>query len=187
MVADDKLSYKEQRQKVADVASCIFGSTYDSSQVVDETLKAGLTNPHYTKSDLVAAIDAPIPSELNVTLIQDFPTTNWIEQNVALRYDVEERKYFRGTPYSIENIAEKLFHDIDGTISQEKCFSHIIGVLNWCNEVNVNHGTNLLPYKIHQFIPQTGNVYATLGNPRDRYITVEENYIVKSCQMKVAR
>lgn len=66
-------------------------------------------------------------------------------------------------------------------------FSHIIGVLNWCNEVNVNHGTNLLPYKIHQFIPQTGNVYATLGNPRDRYITVEENYIVKSCQMKVAR
>lgn len=106
MVADDKLSYKEQRQKVADVASCIFGSTYDSSQVVDETLKAGLTNPHYTKSDLVAAINAPIPSELNATLIQDFPTTNWIEQNVALRYDVEERKYFRGTPCSIENIAE---------------------------------------------------------------------------------
>lgn len=174
MVADDKLSYKEQRQKVADVASCIFGSTYDSSQVVDETLKAGLTNPHYTKSDLVAAIIAPIPSELNATLIQNFPTTNWIEQNVALRYDVEERKYFRGTPCSIENIAEKLFHDIDGAISQEKCFFHIIGVLNWCNEVNVNHGTNLLPYKIHQFIPQTGNVYATLGNPRDRYITVEE-------------
>lgn len=39
MVADDKLTYKEQRQKVADVASCIFGSRYDASQIIDETLK----------------------------------------------------------------------------------------------------------------------------------------------------
>ena len=35
-------------------------------------------------------------------------------------------------------------------------------------------GINILPYKIHQFIPQTGNVYATLGLQEERYITVKE-------------
>lgn len=174
MVADDKLTYKEQRQKVADVASCIFGSRYDASQIIDETLKVGLTNSNYSKSDLLTAITSPIPTELNATMIQKFPTANWIEQSIALHYDEQEQKYFRGQPCSIEDIAEKLFNYIDKSITQEKCFQHIIGVLNWCNEVNVCQGTNLLPYKIHQFIPQTGNVYATLGNPMDRYITVDE-------------
>jgi superfamily II DNA/RNA helicase len=174
MVADDKLTYKEQRQKVADVASCIFGSSYDASQVVDETLKVGLSKPNCTQSELITAITTPIPSALDADMIRNYPTANWIEQNIALRFDEKENKYFRGTPCSIEDIAEKLFNYIEKNVSLEECYQHILAVLNWCNEVNVSQGTNLLPYKIHQFIPQTGNVYATLGSPESRFITVEE-------------
>lgn len=174
MVADDKLSYKEQRQKVAEVASCIFGSDYDVSQVVDETLKVGLSNPNCSKDDVLSAITSPIPSDLNADMVRDYPTANWIEQNIALRFDEKEHKHFRGTPCSIEKIAEKLYNYIDKKVSIDDCFQHIVRVLNWCNDVNINQGTNLLPYKIHQFIPQTGNVYATLGNPESRYITVDE-------------
>ena len=174
MVANDKLSYKEQRQKVAEVASCIFGSNYDITQVVDETLKVGLTNPNYSKEEVLSAITSPIPSDLSADKVRNYPTTNWIEQNIALRFDEEEQKYFRGAPCSIEEIAEKLYNYIDKKVSIDDCFQHIVRVLNWCNDVNINQRTNLLPYKIHQFIPQTGNVYATLGNPENRYITVEE-------------
>lgn len=110
MVADDKLTYKEQRQKVADVASCIFGSSYDASQVVDETLKVGLSKPNCTQSELITAITTPIPSALDADMIRNYPTANWIEQNIALRFDEKENKYFRGTPCSIEDIAEKLFN-----------------------------------------------------------------------------
>lgn len=174
MVSDEKLSYKEQRQKVADVASCVFGSSYDASQVIDETLQAGLTNPNYSQSELLTAIRSPIPTELNADMVRNYPTANWIEQNIALHYEENEKKYFRGAPCSIDEIAEKLFHYIYEELPLKECYQHILGVLNWCNEVNVNQDTNFLPYKIHQFIPQTGNVYATLGNPENRFITVEE-------------
>lgn len=181
MVADDKLSYKEQRQKVAEVASCIFGSSYDINQVVDETLKVGLSNTNYSKEDILSAINSPIPSDLNADMLRNHPTANWIEQNIALSFDKQEQKYFRGAPCSIRKIAEQLHNYIDRKVSIDLCIQHIIEILNWCNDININQGANLLPYKIHQFIPQTGNVYATLGNPENRYITVDENYIVKNC------
>lgn len=176
MVADDKLTYKQQREKVAEVAATIFGSNYGFEQVIDETLRVGLTNPNYTKEEVLSAINAPVPTELDASVIRNYPTANWIEQNIALRYDENERKYFRGAPCSMEDIANKLYDYIDKSISKEACTEHIIGVLNWCNDFNVTTEGNikLLPYKIHQFIPQTGNVYATLGTPNERYITVEE-------------
>lgn len=174
MVADDKLTYKEQRQKVAEVASCIFGSDYNENQVIDETLKVGLAKPNCSKKDVLSAMSAPIPTELNDDAIRNYPTTNWIEQNIALRYDEKEHKYFRGMPCPVEDIALKLFEFIDKQVTIKDCNQHILGVLNWCNEVNISQKTNLLPYKIHQFIPQTGNAYATLGTPEDRFITIEE-------------
>lgn len=176
MVSDDKLTYKQQREKVAEVASCIFGSNYSLNQVVDETLRVGLTNPDFTKEDIIKSIKSQIPTELDENLIRNYPTANWIEKNIALRYDEAENKYFRGTPYAMDEIAEKLYDFVNHEVSKDSCMAHIIGVLNWCNDFNVStQGTiKLLPYKIHQFIPQTGNVFATLGTPGERYITVEE-------------
>lgn len=176
MVSDDKLSYKEQRVKVAEVASCIFGSDYSVEQIVDETLRIGLSNPHFSHNEIVSALEAPIPDTINADVIKAFPTANWIEQNIALKFDEKEQKYFRGAPVSMEEIAHKLYFYVNGKVSEEQCLQHIINVLNWCNEYNVSseNGLKLLPYKIHQFIPQTGNVYATLGTVEERHITVEE-------------
>ena len=176
MVSDDKLTYRQQREKVAEVASCIFGSTYSVEQVIDETLRIGLSRPDITKEEVCTAVSEPVPTQLDAELIQNYPTANWIEQNIALRYDSSENKYFRGVPCSIEEIADKLYNYIDCRISKDECKKHILDILNWCNDFNVSSESNikLLPYKIHQFIPQTGNVYATLGTPAERYITVEE-------------
>src|SRR5574344_3105123 len=174
MVSDDKITYSEQRKKVAEVASCIFGSTYDKDQVIDETIRVGLSKPNYTRSEIIAAINSPVPNKLDPSLVRYYPTANWIEQNIALRYDNNEKKHFRGIPCSMEDIATKLNEFVGADISFEECYNHIINVLNWCNDVNISQKTNLLPYKIHQFIPQTGNVYATLGSPESRFITVEE-------------
>lgn len=173
MVADEKLPYVQQCQKVADVAACIFGSSYSAKQVIDETLCVGLGHSDGIK-DMVAVINAPVPMDGNADVFRIYPTANWIEMNIALRYDSTENKYFRGIPLSIKDIAAKLCHYVDKAVAEDVCREHILDVLNWCNRLNVEEHTNLLPYKIHQFIPQTGNVYATLGLPEKRYITVEE-------------
>lgn len=174
MVSDEKMTYLQKRQKVAEVASCIFGSDYSPEQIIDETLTSGLAKTDYTKDELIQALNAPVPGELDPDLLRNYPTAIWIEQNIALYYDEEENKYFRGKPVSIAEIAEKLSAYLDN-IGVKRCYGHIIEVLEWCNRINIEQkGINILPYKIHQFIPQTGNVYATLGLQQERFITVKE-------------
>ena len=174
MVSDEKMTYLQQRQKVAEVASCIFGSTYTPEQVIDETLTVGLGRKEYDKLELVRALNAQVPNTADANTLRNFPTAIWIEQNIALHYDDNERKYFRGAPVSIREMAEKLNGFLDNP-GVERCQKHIVDVLGWCNKINVEQKSQkILPYKIHQFIPQTGNVYATIGLPSERFITVNE-------------
>lgn len=172
MVADETLSYSQQREKVAEVASCIFGSTYTKEQIIDETLCVGLSEDEPTDVELCKAVNNGVPAGISVDDMAKFPTAIWIEQNVALKYDKREGKYFRGNPISIDGIAKKLSIQLE--VPEAKCKKHVLEVLDVCNKLNVEHKANLLPYKVHQFIPQTGNVYATLGLSDSRIITVEE-------------
>lgn len=178
MVANENITYAEQRQKVAEVASCIFGSTFTAESVIDETLTIGLTERTPSKEELIKCISSEVPTEQNADFLRNYPTALWIEQNIALYYNETERRFFRGKLVSIKEIASKLAEYV-GSSDENVCQEHIIKVLNWCNNLNVEHKTNLLPYKIHQFIPQTGNAYATLGLPDDRLITVEEELYCK--------
>ena len=171
MVSDESLSRYQQREKVAEVASCIFGSHFAPEQVIDETLAIGLDGT-FTTSQLAAAVRGRISDTLTVEQLKRLPTVLWMEQQIALEYDAQERKYHRGKPVSIAKISKRLSLSTD--VSESTCLGHIMQILNLCNKFNVEEGTNLLPYKIHQFIPQTGNVYTTLGTPENRMITVEE-------------
>ena len=171
MVSDESLSRQQQREKVAEVASCIFGSHFAPEQVIDETLAIGLEGS-FTTSQLASAARTRIPDGITVEQLSHLPTVLWLEQKIALDFDSQEGKYHRGNPTSIEKIAKLL--SITTDVPQTTCQGHIMQILNLCNKFNVEEGTNLLPYKIHQFIPQTGNVYTTLGTPASRMITVEE-------------
>lgn len=174
MVADDNMTYLQQREKVAEVASCIFGSSYSSELVIDETLTVGLAKSEYSKIELLQALNTNVPVYADANTLRHYPTAIWIEQNIALHYNESEQKYFRGVPVSISEIAAKLSNYL-GNVGVDRCIQHIVSVLGWCNRLNVeNKDTNILPYKIHQFIPQTGNVYSTLGTPSDRHITIKE-------------
>ncbi|MBQ7178783.1 MAG: DEAD/DEAH box helicase, partial [Victivallales bacterium] len=174
MVSDERMTYLEQRRKVAEVASCIFGSTYTPEQVIDETLTVGLAKKEFNKQELLQALNEPVPKDDDADTLRHYPTAIWMEQNIALHFDEEEQKYFRGAPVSIREIAKQL-QALLGDVELEQCEMHIIDVLGWCNRNNVEQkGQKILPYKIHQFISQTGNVYATLGLPDKRFITVKE-------------
>ncbi len=171
MVSDETLSRFQQREKVAEVASCVFGSHFTPDQVIDETLAVGLEGS-FTTPQLAAAARSRISDTITIDELKHLPTVLWLEQKVALEFDTQENKYHRGNPISIDRIASLLSFTTD--VPKETCQGHIIRILNLCNKFNVEDGTNLLPYKIHQFIPQTGNVYTTLDTPASRRITVEE-------------
>ena len=172
MVSDESMTYSQQREKVAEVASCIFGCDFSKEQIIDESLAIGLDEGEPSEQELRECIDSPVPTDTDIEKAKHYPTAIWIEQNIALEYNRKEDKYFRGKPQSIEDIARKLSIQCDE--DEEKCRKHITDVLVWCNTINLQDGPNVLPYKIHQFIPQSGNIYLTIGEPSSRIISVEE-------------
>ena len=184
MVANDNISYKEQKEKVADVASCIFGSPYNSEQIIDETLRSTLPKGQPTLKELQHAIENEVPTEVCLETIRQYPTVKWIEQRVALEYNAEEGRLFRGKPLSVKEMAQLLNEDSQYG-SENKCETHIVEVLDWCNKMNMEivakhlKETQILPYKIHQFIPQTGNAYVTMEPQNERSITVEDELYCK--------
>src|SRR5690606_1675927 len=72
----------------------------------------------------------------------------------------------------------------DAKESYEACKASLLALLKWSEVLNLK-GSKLtprksyLPFKIHQFISQTGNVFVTL-EPRDqREITLETGRYIK--------
>ena len=172
MVADENLAYDKRREKVAEVASCIFGTTFTKDQIIDETLRVGLSDNMPSKAALNNAVQREIPDTSDISVVSTYPTTIWLEQKIALDWSRSDNKFFRGKPIAIEDIALSL--SLDSGVDQSVCLNHLLKVLQWCNKINLSTGAHILPYKIHQFIPQTGSVYVTLGTQDSRLITIKE-------------
>ena len=174
MVSDENLSYSESLQKVADVASCIFGSSFTKEQVIDETLTTSLSAEDISKEKLTKCLKEWYEIMGTDETFAKFPLAIWLEQNIALNF--KDGKYFRGKPLTIYGMAEALSKAADGC-DVEFCKGRIVELLEWQNIVNKERGEDqkpYLPYKIHQFISQTGNIYGTLGTPEERYLSTKD-------------
>ena len=172
-------THDEQRLAVAKVAEQIFGDPFTIDQIIGETLTRSLPksgNPP-SQGDLSRAIRATLPSSSSVEALQNFPTALWLEGKIALRVDHEAGdRLKRGTPLPLEDIARLLEKDSGEPL--EICKSHLETLLLWISQINLTltregKRYTILPFRLHQFLAQTGSVYATLGNPGERFVTLE--------------
>ena len=171
MVSSEDSTLLEQKEKVAEIASTIFGSEIKSAQVVNEYLVrsiGGSKSPD--KVDLKSAIEKGISIENGFDEFEHHATANWIEEQIALA--IKEGILIRRKPATLNNIADLL--SAAAGVEKTKALEHLQQLLEWANILNSNtqKKKNYLPYRIHQFIAQTGSVYATLGNQtsRDLYL-----------------
>lgn len=167
MVSGDTTTLFEQKNKVAEVASTIFGTDIKSSQVVSEYLVRSIgLGKSPSKDDLKKAIEREISTEDSADQFEHHATANWIEEQIAL--ESKDGILVRRKPATISRIAEqlKLFTEIE----EELILKHLQQLLEWANNLNSNPDKkkNYLPYRIHQFIAQTGSVYTTLGSQETR-------------------
>jgi superfamily II DNA/RNA helicase len=174
MVSGDDVSITAQREIVASIASTIFGSTFKSDQVIIEYLVRSLEGSGTpSKEDLFDAINKADINKGSHADFERFPTANWLEENIAL--ERKEGQFVRRKPITLIEMGEALA--LASGQSQEKCIDHLTELLNWANELNTSKPStlrkNYLPYRIHQFISQTGTVYSTLGTQNKRDFQLE--------------
>lgn len=171
MVSADHTTLQQQHEEVAKVASKIFASEFKSDQVVSEYLITSLATKNITQLELQKCLSQPVPEAGTANQFEQFDSAIWIERQIAL--EEKDGRLVRRTPISFDQIADKL--SIAAQINKEKAKLHLSQLLEWANHLNSdpNKKRNFLPFRIHQFIAQTGSVYATLGNRQTRQLRLE--------------
>lgn len=184
MVSSEVVTLQGQKEKVAEIASIIFGSEFKVSQVINEYLVRSIgKGKKVTVEELIAAINQGISGSGTSVDFENHATANWIEENIALEF--REGILIRRKPGTLKDIAALLSEKAG--VSSEKSLEHIIQLLDWANKLNTepDRKKNLLPFRIHQFIAQTGSVYTTLGNQADRELFLDAGLYAENKDVKL--
>jgi superfamily II DNA/RNA helicase len=169
----------EQKNEVAKVATRFFDTDFFPENVIVESLTYSTNEVIPSKEALISALKAEIKDLSKKTILEN-PITIWLERTIAVRNEGEHKR--RNDPKSLKQIANDLSNEtgIDKTVAEKK----IIEILIWAESLNIESAKEkkkdtILPFKLHQFISQTGYVYVTLEDADTRYITLEPNPFVK--------
>jgi hypothetical protein len=169
-------SLSAQREQVAQVATTLFGRPFTPAQVIHETLTRSLScaNVMPTGAELATAMQRGINPEDDVDRLKTHPVAIWLENRVAL----EERDGYlvRRTPQRISDIVAALARE--SGVAEDICRQFLADLLQWTSAVNqrlqdAGQRYTILPFKLHQFISQTGSVYTTIDQDEQRFITLE--------------
>jgi superfamily II DNA/RNA helicase len=165
-----------QRREVAKVATKLFGKQFSPEQVIHERLARSFSLPGSipTGIELADAITAGVNQEAEAEKLKTHPVAVWLENRIAL--DNRDGVLVRGKPKRLSQIITAL--SSESGLSEETCADFLKQLLQWISIANkklrdAGIPYTLLPFKLHQFISQTGSVYTTLDQDEKRYITLE--------------
>lgn len=165
-----------QRAEVANVATKLFGKPFAPEQVVNEKLtrSCSFNGKIPFGSELSIAIEAGVNSGDDLERLKAHPVANWLENRMAL--DTRDGDLVRGKPKRRTEIISVLSKE--SNLSEKICRIYLEQLLQWISVVNKQLQDSgirytLLPFKLHQFISQTGSVYTTLDQDENRFITLE--------------
>jgi len=179
---------QEQKAQVATIATTFFGSPFDTSQIINEYLtpcfRKAATKP--SRQELQTCLQAEINPDADEADLKQHPLSVWLEQRIAL--EVTDSVLLRRTPMRFTEVVDLLAKDsgLDTTL----CKQQLQLYLQWLANVNValdkaGIRRSYLPYKIHQFIAQTGSVYVSLHTDDQRIITLDPTHHVRSGNDKI--
>jgi len=169
----------EQKSEVAKVATRFFDADFYPENVIIESLTYSTIEVIPTHKELKFSLNEPI-TDKSIESILENPIAIWLERTIAVRTEGDNRR--RNSPMSLNDIATLL--SVESGYSKTLCEQKIIEILIWAESLNIKSvlekkKDSILPFKLHQFISQTGYVYLTLENADKRYITLEPNPFVK--------
>ena len=174
MVSEGNL--ESQKRVVAQVAGIIFGKKFEPNQIVGETLTRSLdvSEIGLPKQQLHFAINATIDPEADEDELRKHPVAVWLENHIAL--EEKDDHLIRRKPMSFQKVVSQLAND--SGVSEADAQKALETTLEWVSKVNQRirqdgSRNSILPYKLHQFIAQTGSVYTSLDQGEKRFITLE--------------
>jgi len=165
-----------QQLQVAKVATVLFGRQFSHDQIIVETLTRSLSSTETVpnKTELTTGILAGVTLDGDADKLKAHPVAVWLENCIAL--DIQENHLIRRKPQRVSEIIAALSEE--SGLDMTQCRDFLVALLQWISGANqrlqaAGHRYSILPFKLHQFISQTGSVYTTLDQEDSRFITLE--------------
>ena len=171
-------TFAEQRVKVAEVASRLFGVTVKPERVIGETLRRITVAPDLDNPAFIAALtqsvkDAASAPSKDFTAFCADPLSAWIESTFGLTIEESTGRLKRVKPRPISG-PDSATVDLAKRVAlpDNQCQDAIQGVL--MAGYRLKHPDTNFPvfaFRLHQFVSRGKTVYASLDKPDVRHIT----------------
>jgi len=172
---------KEQSHLIAKVGKSIFGVHFSEPQIIRETLERSVAWTGYlpSEAELKTVISSNAPITPDPDLLRNHPLAIWLEDVIALKKvddGNDNTTLGRRKPQPLKKTASQLA-EASG-LDEDQCLTTLEAFLEWVSLVNeklteANERYTILPYRLHQFLAQSGSVYATLEKADTRHITLQ--------------
>jgi ATP-dependent helicase YprA (DUF1998 family)/very-short-patch-repair endonuclease len=172
-------TFAQQQTAIASVASSLFGSRFEPSSVVGETLRRRTVDLNFTDNgalDLLRSRLGASPFEApdgEDPFLRD-PVASWIESNIGLTEEPGTKRLRRATPIALtgdEGAAARL-GNLTG-IDRNICRTAIEAtLLRGFETKSADIGMPIFAFRLHQFISRGDTVYGTIEPESTRYLTM---------------
>ena len=185
-------SLQDKNRVVAQVASRLFATKIDDSNVVVETLERA-TDPAQTsetvRSRLGSAIDKGVASKASDADLRINPLAVWVETKLGIHWSDSDQRWERAKPLTVSEAATELAKDSGR--AAEACSKALRDLLlisslperDRTGAASAN-ARSFFAFKLHQFVSGAGNAYVTLERPGQRKVTVEEQQFLPESPRK---
>lgn len=163
-------SQRKQKEDVINLGKQLFDEDFGPDQIIGESLQARIKRPLPNRIELQESLKKRLPLDAPLVELEAHPLTCWMEQHVALAN--REGTLMRGRPQTIKEIAEHLAET--SGLEVATCKLRISELLQWLQSVNQHLDDGIMPFRVHQFVSQTGTIRVTLESAAEREITDED-------------
>ncbi len=164
----------EQKQKVAEVAQKIFGQPFSPEQIIREKLVRSVNSEGVNIDPRLLAHELKTGYNGDTTRVElhSMLLGKWLENEIAL--ETIDGELSRRRPLMWNQIVDKLKDttSLEYSICDARLKEFLIRI-NEENNKDPKPEPAVLPFKLHQFISQTGTVYVTLEKPDERAIRLD--------------
>lgn len=189
-------TFEDAREKVASVATMLFGTPVRPERVIGETLERATDpgSPHTrTENERRTALGEAIrraarePHTLSreYSVLRTDPLAVWVEDSFGLIEDEKSGgRLVRRKPVTVPDACRTLSRDSDES-DEELCRAAIEAVLRAGAEArHPVHGRPLFAFRLHQFLSKGDTVYTSLEPAEQRYLTSQYQVSVPKQRQK---
>ena len=166
-------SLHQQKTDIALLGKQLFDDDFSHDQIIGESL-VSKTSHVPSPRELAESLATPLKITGSFDYLLKHPLSGWVEHKIALADN--EGDTVRGKPITVQQITQKLCKQTG--LSIEICEERLQEFLRLLQRVNQQQDVEFLPFRIHQFIKQTGVLKVTLGPEGMRKVsTGDEPYL----------